>query len=111
MDMKNETPFAINGRRRGLLSVSVVVIMSTFHRRLRGAALNRPVLVGEWYFGALDVGLPATGIGAVRDQAARGKAFRIYTEDAAEAVYVISPQRLRGRGDCLCDLRVSVVRN
>jgi hypothetical protein len=45
--------------------------------------LSRPVLVGEWHFGAHDVGLPASGIGRVKDQAARGAAFRLYTEDAA----------------------------
>jgi hypothetical protein len=47
------------------------------------AALDRPVLIGEWHFGALDAGLPSGGISHVRDQAARGRAFRIYTEDAA----------------------------
>lgn len=45
--------------------------------------LQRPVLIGEWHFGALDVGLPGSGIGRVRDQAARGQAFRVYTEYAA----------------------------
>jgi len=45
--------------------------------------VGRPVLVGEWHFGALDVGLPASGIGRVEDQKARGKAFRVYVEDAA----------------------------
>jgi len=47
------------------------------------AALERPVLIGEWHFGALDVGLPASGIGRVKDQPARGQAYRIYLEDAA----------------------------
>ena len=47
------------------------------------AALDRPVLIGEWHFGALDAGLPSGGIRHVRDQAARGRAFRVYTEDAA----------------------------
>jgi hypothetical protein len=42
-----------------------------------------PVMVGEWHFGALDVGLPASGIGHVRDQRARGQAYRAYLEDAA----------------------------
>lgn len=46
-------------------------------------ALNRPILIGEWHFGALDVGLPASGIGHVRNQAARGQAYRVYLEDAA----------------------------
>ncbi len=46
-------------------------------------ALNMPVLVGEWHFGALDAGLPASGIGHVRSQADRGRAYRVYLEDAA----------------------------
>jgi len=46
-------------------------------------SLGRPVLVGEWHFGALDAGLPASGIGRVKNQADRGRAFRFYTEDAA----------------------------
>ncbi|MCC7491644.1 MAG: hypothetical protein IT204_04830 [Fimbriimonadaceae bacterium] len=45
--------------------------------------LEMPVLIGEWHFGALDAGLPATGIGHVADQAARGQAYRVYLEDAA----------------------------
>jgi hypothetical protein len=47
------------------------------------ALLNQPIMIGEWHFGALDVGLPASGIGHVPDQEARGKAFRVYLEDAA----------------------------
>src|SRR5690606_21768020 len=46
--------------------------------------LNMPTIIGEWHMGALDVGLPATGVGPrVRDQAARGKAYRVYLENAA----------------------------
>lgn len=45
--------------------------------------LGMPAMIGEWHFGALDVGLPASGIGRVRNQAARGKAFRVYQEAAA----------------------------
>jgi hypothetical protein len=45
--------------------------------------LNMPVMIGEWHFGALDVGLPASGIGHVKNQAARGQAYRVYLEDAA----------------------------
>lgn len=45
--------------------------------------LGLPVLIGEWHFGALDVGLPGSGIGHVRDQEARGKAYRVYVENAA----------------------------
>ncbi|MGC9347642.1 MAG: hypothetical protein ACP5JG_05850 [Anaerolineae bacterium] len=45
--------------------------------------LEMPIMIGEWHFGALDVGLPASGIGRVPDQASRGQAFRVYLEDAA----------------------------
>lgn len=47
------------------------------------AMLKMPIMIGEWHFGALDVGLPASGIGHVPTQTDRGKAFRIYLEDAA----------------------------
>ena len=73
-----------------------VFSMNCYENRVRSAdmakinsLLNRPLLVGEWHFGALDVGLPATGIGAVRSQADRGKAFRVYTEDAASKPWCI----------------------
>lgn len=45
--------------------------------------VDRPVIIGEWHFGALDAGLPASGIGRVATQADRGSAFRVYTETAA----------------------------
>jgi len=51
--------------------------------------LNMPVMIGEWHFGALDVGLPASGIGHVKDQAARGQAYRVYLEDAAANPYCV----------------------
>jgi hypothetical protein len=51
--------------------------------------LDQPIMVGEWHFGALDVGLPGSGIGHVRNQADRGKAYRVYTEDAASKRYCI----------------------
>jgi hypothetical protein len=45
--------------------------------------LGMPVIVGEWHFGALDVGLPSSGIGHLRNQTERAKAYRVYLEDAA----------------------------
>lgn len=51
--------------------------------------LNVPVLIGEWHFGALDVGLPASGIGRVTNQRERGMAYRRYLEDAAANPYCI----------------------
>ncbi len=51
--------------------------------------LQMPVIIREWQFVALDVGLPASGIGHVRTQEDRGKAYRIYFEDAAANPYCI----------------------
>jgi hypothetical protein len=45
--------------------------------------LNMPAMVGEWHFGALDSGLPASGIGHLKNQSDRAKAYRVYLEDAA----------------------------
>jgi hypothetical protein len=48
-----------------------------------GAATGRPTIIGEWHFGALDVGLPGSGLGRVATQADRGRAYRFYLETAA----------------------------
>ena len=45
--------------------------------------LGMPVMIGEWHFGALDAGLPGSGIGRVATQTDRGRAYRYYTESAA----------------------------
>jgi hypothetical protein len=45
--------------------------------------LGMPTIIGEWHFGALDVGLPFSGIGHLKNQSDRAKAYRIYFEDAA----------------------------
>jgi hypothetical protein len=45
--------------------------------------LKLPVMVGEWHFGALDAGLPASGLMHVANQADRARAYRVYLEDAA----------------------------
>ncbi|MEO3946293.1 hypothetical protein [Gorillibacterium sp. CAU 1737] len=42
-----------------------------------------PVMVGEFHFGAIDRGLPATGIRGAADQVNRGRAIRRYVEEAA----------------------------
>ena len=71
--------------------------------------VKRPVMIGEWHFGALDVGLPASGIGRVKDQAARGQAYRVYLEDAAAKPWCVGvhyftlyDQSALGRGDGEC---------
>lgn len=51
--------------------------------------LDMPVIIGEWHFGALDAGLPASGIGRVKTQTERGRAYRVYFEDAAANPYCV----------------------
>jgi hypothetical protein len=48
-----------------------------------GERTGKPILVGEFHHGALDRGLPATGIRGVRTQRERGLAYRHYVETAA----------------------------
>lgn len=45
--------------------------------------LNRPVMIGEFHFGAADSGLPAYGIRAVATQEERAQAYRYFLEQAA----------------------------
>ena len=51
--------------------------------RVRALGVDLPVMIGEFHFGALDAGLPATGLEAVKSQVDRGKAYRYYCEHAA----------------------------
>ena len=50
---------------------------------------KKPVMIGEWHFGALDAGLPASGIGHVPDQTARGAAYRYYIEQSAAQAWCV----------------------
>lgn len=43
---------------------------------------GKPVIIGEWHFGATDRGLPATGIQGALDQRQRAQAYRYYAEQA-----------------------------
>lgn len=48
-----------------------------------GRKLGRPVMIGEYHFGAADSGMLAYGIRAVATQKERGLAYRHYVEQAA----------------------------
>ncbi len=50
---------------------------------VRSLDVDLPVMIGEFHFGALDDGLPATGLEAVSNQKERGKAYRFYCERVA----------------------------
>ena len=50
---------------------------------VRNLGVDLPVMIGEFHFGALDAGLPATGLEAVTTQAEKAQAYRYYCERAA----------------------------
>ena len=45
--------------------------------------VHMPIMIGEFHFGAIDRGLPATGIRGVSNQEERGKSIRHYIEESA----------------------------
>lgn len=67
---------------------------------------GRPVMIGEWHMGAVDRGLPSTGLRAVADQHERGVAYRAYLEACAAHPdiigahwFTLNDQALLGRFD------------
>jgi hypothetical protein len=104
-------PWAVTGMRS-----FDVFSMNCYDTRVRSgemekiaALLKMPVMVGEWHFGAHDVGLPAAGIGHVRTQEDRGRAYRVYVEDAAARpwcvgvhYFILYDQAALGRFDGEC---------
>jgi hypothetical protein len=93
-----------------------VFSMNNYAERVRAAEMEKvaamlrmPVMVGEWHFGAHDVGLPASGIGHVPTQEDRGRAYRVYLEDAAAKpwcvgvhYFIMYDQSALGRFDGEC---------
>jgi hypothetical protein len=50
---------------------------------VRRLGVDLPVMIGEFHFGALDLGLTATGLKAVANQRERGRAYRYYCDRVA----------------------------
>jgi hypothetical protein len=46
--------------------------------------IDKPVIIGEFHFGALDRGLPHTGLRSVKDQEQRAEAYFSYVEGALQ---------------------------
>ncbi|MEZ0537834.1 beta-galactosidase [Caldicellulosiruptoraceae bacterium PP1] len=68
--------------------------------------VNKPILIGEFHFGALDRGLLATGLRAVKTQEDRGKAYQIYMESGVSHknfvgahYFILNDQAVLGRFD------------
>ncbi len=86
--------------------VSVNVYARRFDRDLPEDSVDRPMIVGEFHFGALDRGLFHAGLVATRDQAERADAYRGYVESCLDHPRVVGAhwfqwrdQPLTGRAD------------
>ncbi|MBQ2709013.1 MAG: beta-galactosidase [Clostridia bacterium] len=70
------------------------------------ARVKKPVIIGEFHFGALDRGMDATGLRGVTSQAERGAAYRRYMQSAAAHpmclgahYFILNDQSYLGRFD------------
>jgi hypothetical protein len=68
--------------------------------------IDKPVIIGEFHFGALDRGMPHTGLRSVKDQEQRAEAYISYVEGALKNPSVVgvhwfqySDQAYTGRSD------------
>jgi hypothetical protein len=68
--------------------------------------IDKPVIIGEFHFGALDRGMPHTGLRSVKDQEQRSEAYISYVEGALKNPSVVgvhwfqySDQAYTGRSD------------
>lgn len=55
-------------------------------------SLNKPALVSEWHFGALDRGLFGVGLGEARDQADRASCYRRFAGDLLDNPAIVGQQ-------------------
>lgn len=71
-----------------------------------GELTGKPVIIGEFHFGAIDVGMMSAGICSVATQKDRGLAYRMYYEKGCDSPYfvgahyfVLNDQAALGRFD------------
>ncbi len=67
-----------------VFSINCYAVDPTEHiQHVADLGVDLPVMIGEFHFGALDAGLPATGLEGVTSQQDRGIAYRYYCESVA----------------------------
>jgi hypothetical protein len=70
-----------------------VVTWNTYTRSVSGYSLpkqfDKPLMIGEFHFGAQDRGLFGTGLQGVRDQAERAEAYKGYVSSAARNPQIV----------------------
>ncbi len=88
----NDAALRISGKYTDVVSVNYYTygIEKAFLDRVNHLSGGRPVMLSEWYYSSGDQGL-STGR-EVKDQRARGLAYRNYVEQSAALPYVIGSQ-------------------
>ena len=66
-----------------------VVSFNSYNRTPGSFEIDKPILIGEFHFGALDRGLLHEGLFPVVDQQARGKAYAAYLRAALETPQIV----------------------
>ncbi|TVQ28543.1 MAG: hypothetical protein EA382_01760, partial [Spirochaetaceae bacterium] len=72
-----------------VFSINCYQMDPTDHIDAVGKAVNLPIMIGEYHFGALDRGLVANALRGVESQADRGIGYRYYLERAAANPYCV----------------------
>lgn len=72
-----------------VFSINCYQMDPTGHIDAAGTALEMPIMIGEYHFGALDRGLVANALRGVETQTDRGIAYRYYLERAAANPYCV----------------------
>jgi len=69
-------------------------------------SIDKPIIIGEFHFGAMDRGMLHTGLRSVQNQEQRGRAYFEYIKGALENPYIVGAhwfqygeQAVTGRGD------------
>jgi hypothetical protein len=83
----NETTLRIGAKYCDVLSYNIYAYTLSEFRLPEG--IDKPVLIGEFHFGALDRGLFHPGLKITENQEARGKAYAAYVESALRHSNVI----------------------
>ena len=80
--------------------------MAVVHEDLPAGSVDKPIIIGEFHFGALDRGLLHTGLRAVSNQRQRALAYADYVRQALENDRIVgahwfqhTDQMVTGRGD------------
>jgi hypothetical protein len=85
-----QDPVVLSGHQHmDVFSINSYQMDATEQVNFCGEVVQKPIVIGEFQFGAMDKGHTASGIRAVENQRERGVAYRYYMERACDTTYAI----------------------